>query len=71
MEAKQSSIAYFMKQPEMQFTIPVYQRNYDWRNEQCRQLLADILAVGGGKETDEECMIVLKTWKNTSVENEE
>ena len=51
MEAKQSSIAYFMRQPDTQFTIPVYQRNYDWRNEQCKQLLADILTAGNAPET--------------------
>lgn len=46
MEAKQNSVFKFMQQQDTQFIIPVYQRNYDWRNEQCRQLMSDILTVG-------------------------
>lgn len=29
-----------------QFIIPVYQRNYDWTEEQCRQMFYDIMEVG-------------------------
>lgn len=50
MEAKHSSIASFLSAAKTQFIIPVYQRPYDWRKEQCRQLLADVLAVGGSNE---------------------
>ena len=46
MEAKQNSITKFMQQQDAQFFIPVYQRNYDWRYEQCKQLLKDILEAG-------------------------
>lgn len=46
MEAKQNSVFKFMQQQDTQFIIPVYQRNYDWRNEQCQQLMNDILTVG-------------------------
>lgn len=46
MEAKQNSITRFMQQQDAQFFIPVYQRNYDWREEQCKQLLKDIFAAG-------------------------
>ncbi len=35
-----------MQQQDAQFFIPVYQRNYDWRHEQCKQLLKDILDAG-------------------------
>lgn len=51
MEAKQNSVFKFMQQQDTQFVIPVYQRNYDWRNEQCQQLMNDILAVGNDDAT--------------------
>lgn len=51
MEVKRSSIAKFMEQPKTQFQIPVFQRNYDWKQEQCQQLLKDILEVGKTTET--------------------
>lgn len=51
MEAKQNSVFKFMQQQDTQFVIPVYQRNYDWRNEQCQQLMKDILTVGAASET--------------------
>jgi uncharacterized protein with ParB-like and HNH nuclease domain len=31
---------------DIQFIIPVYQRNYDWTTEQCKQLLDDIMSIG-------------------------
>lgn len=31
------------------FTIPVYQRDYDWKIQQCRQLYDDLLAVSSNK----------------------
>lgn len=46
MEAKQNSIVRFIQQQDTQFLIPVYQRNYDWKNEQCKQLLFDIYNSG-------------------------
>ena len=46
MEAKQNSIVKFIQQQDTQFLIPVYQRNYDWKNEQCKQLLFDIFNSG-------------------------
>ena len=32
-----------------QFTLPIYQRRYSWKNEQCEQLWDDILRVGGNE----------------------
>ena len=46
MEAKQNSIPKFMQQQDAKFFIPVYQRNYDWKYEQCKQLFSDILKSG-------------------------
>jgi uncharacterized protein with ParB-like and HNH nuclease domain len=34
-----------LQAPNVQFVIPVYQRNYDWTNAECRELLNDIISV--------------------------
>ncbi len=52
MEAQQNSISRFMEQRDARFYIPVYQRNYDWKEEQCKQLLKDILAAGKNEKID-------------------
>ena len=36
----------FLGQRKTRFVIPVYQRNYDWKLEHCKQLLDDILRCG-------------------------
>ncbi len=46
MEAKLVNFSKFLKQPDTQFIIPVYQRNYDWTEKECKQLLKDIYLVG-------------------------
>ena len=41
----------FLGAPKTVFVVPVYQRNYDWQNENCKQLFRDILGiVDSGKE---------------------
>ena len=52
MEAKQNSIVKFMQQQDTQFIIPVYQRNYEWKNEQCKQLLFDIFQAGRNEKIE-------------------
>lgn len=47
MKASEINLNRFLSQTDTQFVIPVYQRNYDWTEAQCKQLLADILAAGG------------------------
>lgn len=47
MKASEIKIKDFLSSVETQFVIPVYQRNYDWSESQCKQLLDDILKVGG------------------------
>ena len=46
MKANEVSLNNFLSQTKTQFIIPVYQRNYDWTEEQCRQLFYDIIEVG-------------------------
>ncbi|MCL6259161.1 DUF4268 domain-containing protein [Aquiflexum sp. TKW24L] len=45
MKATQSQINNFLQTPNIQFVIPVYQRNYDWTNTECKELLNDIISV--------------------------
>lgn len=46
MKATETPLNSFLSQTKTQFIIPVYQRNYDWTEEHCRQLFHDILDVG-------------------------
>jgi len=46
MKANEVSLNSFLSQTKTQFIIPVYQRNYDWTEHQCSQLLDDIISVG-------------------------
>ena len=45
MKANELQINYFLQAPNVQFVIPVYQRNYDWTNMECKALLNDIISV--------------------------
>lgn len=42
MQALKANLDDFMKKAETQFVIPVYQRNYNWTEKQCKKLLNDI-----------------------------
>ena len=45
MKANELPIINFLQAPNVQFVIPVYQRNYDWTNNECKELLNDIISV--------------------------
>ena len=45
MKANELPINNFLQAPNVQFVIPVYQRNYDWTNTECKELLNDIISV--------------------------
>jgi uncharacterized protein with ParB-like and HNH nuclease domain len=45
MKANELPINNFLQAPNVQFVIPVYQRNYDWTTSECRQLINDIISV--------------------------
>ncbi|MGL2750740.1 DUF262 domain-containing protein [Helicobacter pylori] len=51
MEAKQSTINNFFALPGTIFSIPVYQRNYTWEEENCEKLLQDIISISQNKKT--------------------
>jgi len=45
MKANELPINNFLQAPNVQFVIPVYQRNYDWTISECRELINDIVSV--------------------------
>ncbi len=51
MEAKQSTVNGFFALPGTIFSIPVYQRNYTWEEENCEKLLQDIINISQNKKT--------------------
>lgn len=50
MKASEINLNRFLSQADTQFVIPVYQRNYDWTEAQCKQLHTDILAAGASEK---------------------
>lgn len=51
MKATQSSINDFFALTGTFFSIPVYQRNYTWEEENCEKLLQDIVSISQNKKT--------------------
>lgn len=45
MIASEKHFLQFLEGSEKSFVIPVYQRNYDWKREQCKQLFDDIVQI--------------------------
>ncbi|MGL2434798.1 DUF262 domain-containing protein [Helicobacter pylori] len=51
MKATQSTINDFFALTSTIFSIPVYQRNYTWAEENCKKLLQDIVSISQNKKT--------------------
>ncbi|MGL2760898.1 DUF262 domain-containing protein [Helicobacter pylori] len=51
MRATQSTINNFFALTGTIFSIPVYQRNYTWEEENCKKLLQDIVSISQNKKT--------------------
>ena len=45
MKATEANLLKFLRKSP-QFVIPIYQRNYSWTAEQCRQLWSDLMRAG-------------------------
>ena len=43
MKGYEQKLVRFMEGSSKRFVIPVYQRNYDWKIEQCTQLYDDLM----------------------------
>lgn len=50
MKASERKIKDLFSEPNTFFSIPVYQRDYNWQEKQCKQLFKDILTAGENKE---------------------
>jgi len=51
MKATEANLLKFLKKSP-QFVIPIYQRNYSWTTEQCRQLWIDLLRAGRSEKVN-------------------
>ncbi|WP_367690063.1 DUF262 domain-containing protein [Helicobacter pylori] len=51
MKVKESTINDFFALTSTIFSIPVYQRNYTWEEENCKKLLQDIVSISQNKKT--------------------
>ena len=45
MKGNETRLVEFMGGSKKRFVIPVYQRNYDWKQENCKQLFDDLVKV--------------------------
>lgn len=45
MKGSEEKLVAYMQGPSKRFVIPVYQRNYDWKTENCKQLYDDLVKV--------------------------
>ena len=49
MKANEVKLTEFLSKTDIQFVIPIYQRNYDWKESHCEQLMNDILYAGASR----------------------
>ena len=42
MKGSETKLVSYMQGSDKRFVIPVYQRNYDWKTENCKQLYDDL-----------------------------
>ncbi|WQY79195.1 DUF262 and DUF1524 domain-containing protein [Helicobacter pylori] len=53
MKAREATLLEFFEQNQNnQFVIPIYQRLYSWKKEQCEQLWDDIIKIGGNDKAN-------------------
>lgn len=52
MDGKNVKLFEFMDGRSKRFVIPVYQRNYDWKKENCKQLYEDLIRVVNEKRNN-------------------
>jgi uncharacterized protein with ParB-like and HNH nuclease domain len=45
MKGQEIQFIQYISGPTKRFVIPVYQRNYDWKIENCKQLYDDLIKV--------------------------
>lgn len=45
MKGSECKFVKYMEGSDKRFVIPVYQRNYDWKTENCKQLYDDLVKI--------------------------
>lgn len=45
MKGSETKLIKYMEGADKRFVIPVYQRNYDWKIENCKQLYDDLVKI--------------------------
>lgn len=45
MKGSECKLVKYMEGSDKRFVIPVYQRNYDWKTENCKQLYDDLVKI--------------------------
>ena len=45
MKGSECRLIEYMEGAKKRFIIPVYQRNYDWKTENCKQLFDDLIKI--------------------------
>ena len=66
MKAMEENFREFITAGRRTFTIPVYQRNYEWREVHCLKLFSDIEAIAGGDDGHFVGTIIYVTSANTN-----
>jgi uncharacterized protein with ParB-like and HNH nuclease domain len=51
LKANEKKFTRFLEGSDKHFVIPVYQRNYDWKKEQCKQLFNDLIDISKTNRT--------------------
>jgi len=51
LKANEKKFTRFLEGSDKHFIIPVYQRNYDWKKEQCKQLFDDLIDISKTNRT--------------------
>ena len=49
MRATETKLSEFLTKQQVQYSIPIYQRTYSWKEEQCKQLWDDIIYAGSSE----------------------
>ena len=49
MEGREGKLIKYIEGSKTRFIIPVYQRNYDWKEKNCEQLFDDLIKIVRGK----------------------
>ena len=67
MKGSECRLIEYMEGSKKRFIIPVYQRNYDWKTENCKQLYDDLVKVIKNNRRShffwEPCLCLRTFWK--------